>query len=103
MTVIDMGQTPAQTELSRASHAQAAIENPLIGEALAAWESEITEQWKTSPLRDVEGREKLRLMLAASKAFQSYLQTTMETGQVAREQIQREQTLAQRVRGAMPW
>lgn len=69
-------------ELNRATRAQEALENPLIAEALAAWETEITEAWKQSPLRDVEGREKLRLMLEAARSFQTHLLKTVETGKV---------------------
>ena len=77
--------TPEQ-EIVRANHAQDALNNPLIQEALSHYETEITEAWKNSPLRDVEGRERLRLMLAAHQAFKSYLNTTMETGKLAQAQ-----------------
>lgn len=77
--------TPEQ-EIVRANHAQDALNNPLISEALSHYEKELTEAWKTSPLRDVEGRERLRLMLAAHQAFASYLQTTIETGKLAKVQ-----------------
>lgn len=95
-------QALAQAELTRSSQAQAALENPLIAEALSAWEMEITEAWKTSPLRDAEGRERLRLMLEASKQFKAHLERTVETGQIRRAQIQRD-NLAQRAMAAMPW
>lgn len=94
--------TPAHVELERASHARAALENPLIAEALAAWELEIVESWKTSPLRDAEGREKLRLMLEAAQSFRLHLTRTVETGQLRRIQAERE-SLAQRALKAMPW
>lgn len=77
--------TPEQ-EIVRANHAQDALNNPLIQEALSHYESELTEAWKKSPLRDVEGRERLRLMLAAHEAFKNYLNTTLETGKLAKVQ-----------------
>jgi len=70
--------------LKRAARAQEALDNDLIKEALSAWETEITEAWKNSPLRDAEGREKLRLMLEAAKNFRLHLSKTMETGQIIR-------------------
>ncbi len=82
-----------QHEVSRGAHARAALENPLILEALEAYEKEITEQWKNSPLRDVEGREKLRLMLEAQKKFRQYLQTTMDSGKIAMEVIEQQSRL----------
>lgn len=75
--------TEAQ-DLHRAAQAQEALENPLIAEALAAWETEITEAWKKSPLRDVEGRERLRLMLEAAQSFKAHLNTVIATGKMIR-------------------
>lgn len=75
--------TDAQ-HLNRAARAQELLDNPLLSEALDAWDKEITDAWKNSPLRDAEGREKLRLMLEASKTFKSHLLKTVETGQVIR-------------------
>lgn len=85
--------TPAHVELERASHAQAALDNPLIAEALAAWEQEIVDTWKASPLRDAEGREKLRLMLDACQKFKEHMNRTIETGQLQRLQMQQESWL----------
>lgn len=93
--------TPARVELERGAHAQAALDNPLIAEALAAWEKDITESWQQSPLRDVEGRERLRLMLEASKAFKAHLQRTMETGQLQRLQLKQQRTWLERAKAVV--
>jgi hypothetical protein len=85
-------------ELNRADHAKQAAENPLLAEALTAWETEILQAWQHSPLRDVEGRERLRLMLEASKCFRQYLETTIKTGQMAKVEIQRERTKLEQVK-----
>jgi hypothetical protein len=95
MTDQPMEPTPARVEMQRGADADAALANPLIAEALSAWESEITRSWQTSPLRDVEGRERLRLMLEASKSFRAYLLQTMQTGQLARETMLAETRLQQ--------
>ena len=89
--------TDAQ-HLARAAQAKDALENPLIAEALDAWDKEITEAWKNSPLRDAEGREKLRLMLEASKTFKAHLTKTMETGKLIRA---RQPSLADRIKVAV--
>lgn len=68
--------------LARAAKAQEALDNPLIAEALSAWETEITDAWKKSPLRDVEGREKLRLMLEAANTFKTHLEAVVATGKL---------------------
>lgn len=90
--------TPAHIELELASHAQAALENPLIAEALSAWELEITQAWQNSPLRDTAGREHLRLMLEASRHFQAHINRTLETGKLQQVQMARKQTVLERVR-----
>lgn len=90
-----MQPTPADVEMQRGAEAQAALANPLIAEALAAWETEITRTWSQSPLRDVDGRERLRLMLEASKAFRAYLLQTMDTGRLALETLQAEMRMRQ--------
>ena len=71
-------------QLHRAAQAQEALDNPLIAEVLSAWETEITEAWKSSPLRDAEGRERLRLMLEAAQAFKAHLSKTISTGKLIR-------------------
>lgn len=87
----------ARSELSRAADAEAAANNPLIAEALEQWEQEITQAWKTSNLRDVEQRERLRLMLEAAQEFKSHLRRTIETGQLQKAQIERARTRLERV------
>jgi hypothetical protein len=70
--------------LIRANRAKEALENPLVQEALEHYEQEIVTAWKNSPLRDVEGRERLRVMLETHRAFREFLQNTMESGKLAR-------------------
>jgi hypothetical protein len=70
--------------LVRANRAKEALENPLVQEALDHYEQEIVSQWKASPLRDADGREKLRLMLEAHKHFKTFLTSTLESGALAK-------------------
>ena len=89
-----------RAEIARGQHAAEALDNPIVIEALDAWELEITEAWKSSPLRDAEGRERLRLMLEAARTFRAYMARTLETGKLAEIQVQQARTMADRVRGA---
>ena len=98
MTNPQIEPTPARTELLRADQAQAALDNPLIAEALAAWEQEIEQSWKSSPPQDVAARERARMMWDSSQAFRKYLLTTLETGQLQRAQVQTQSRL-QKVAG----
>lgn len=79
--------------LIRANRARELLENPVLQEAMAHYELEILNAWKNSPLRDAEGREKLRLMLDAHQKFKTFLENTLEAGKLAKVV---QPTLAQR-------
>lgn len=68
--------------MARAAQAAELLENPLLVEALAAFDKEVIEAWKTSPARDQEGREKLFLMLQARQKFEAHLQSLVNTGKL---------------------
>jgi hypothetical protein len=93
-----MEATPARVEIERGARAQELRDNPLLAEALSVWETEVVETWKRSPLRDVEARERLRLMLEASKEFRAFLQITIERGQLAKVPTQQPRSVLQKVR-----
>lgn len=78
-------------EIQRGERAAQILAEPIIVEALEVIEQEYTEQWKNSPARDQEGREKLWLMVKTAQRFRAELVQAMETGQVAKA------TLAQRI------
>lgn len=83
-------------EISRGAQAAELLENPLLAEALSAFETELVEQWKNSPARDQEGRERLWNLLQANRKFQQTLQTHIETGQLA--SLSQRQSLTDRLR-----
>lgn len=79
--------------------AKLVLENEAFQQALGDIETEITEQWKQSPARDPEGREKLWQLLKLAGKLRSNLQTRLETGQLARLELDHEQkTLKQRAK-----
>ncbi len=69
-------------DLSRAAQARELLEHPLLVEALEAFEKEVIAEWKKSPARDQEGRERLFLMLKASDKFRSCLESMVTTGKL---------------------
>lgn len=82
-----------------ADQAKLVLENSAFHQALADIEAEITEQWKQSPARDPEGREKLWTMLKLAGKLRANLLTRMETGKLARLELDHEQkTLAQKAK-----
>lgn len=80
-----------EQEIHRGEQAARLLNEPLIAEAFATIEQELTEQWQNSPARDQEGREKLWLSLKLLHRVRGHLTNVMETGQIAQA------TLAQRV------
>lgn len=78
-------------EIVRGEHAARLLSDELLNEALQTIESEYIEQWKNSPTRDEEGREKLWLMVKTAQRFRLELESVLNTGKLAKA------TLAQRV------
>lgn len=90
-----------QQEIDRGRRAQELLENPLIAEFFDQAEREIWQQFKTSPLRDAEGREKLRLMQEWLTKFRMLLETHVTTGKLAMQANEERNTLMDRVRSAI--
>lgn len=80
----------AEYEIVRGERAAQLLQEPLLVEAFETLQKELTDQWQKSPVRDVEGREKLYLSLLCLQRVQGQLATVLETGKVAKA------TLAQR-------
>jgi hypothetical protein len=78
--------------------AQEVLENEQFNLAFEAIQLEIIEQWKNAPARDAEGREKLWTMLKLADKFKLALQSTLDTGKLAKMELQHQQTLAQRAK-----
>lgn len=61
-------------------------------------EMELIEAWKKSPQRDEAGREKIHLTVTLLGKVKASLQTTLETGKLAMQELdfQEKQSLAQK-------
>lgn len=81
--------TPEQI-IQRGDRAKQLLDEPLLVEAFAVAEQEYLDQWQNSPARDVEGREKLYLMLKLLQRVKGHLTSAMESGVIEKA------TLAQR-------
>jgi hypothetical protein len=76
-----------QEEMWRGERARQLMNEPLIKEALEEIERAIIQNWEQCPAKDIELREKLWMMYGVSKKFRSYLQSTMESGELASLQL----------------
>lgn len=85
-----------EEEIHRASRAQEIIQNEIYIEAFSMIEQELTDQWKQSPVRDAEGREKLWLMLRLLGKVKLALEYTMDSGKLAKAELNHRQTVVER-------
>lgn len=81
--------------------ARLVLENEAFTAALADIRQEITDQWKNSPARDHEGREKLWQLLKLADKLESNLRTMLETGKLAALELKEQQSWADRAKAAI--
>jgi hypothetical protein len=74
-------------EVTRGQRAQAILDDPLVAEAFAAIERECLAEWRRAPARDVEGRERLWLMLKMTERFKAHFLSLIDSGRLAGERI----------------
>jgi hypothetical protein len=81
--------------------ARLVLENEAFAAAFTDIKQEITEQWKQSPARDHEGREKLWQLLKLADKLEATLRSTMETGTLAKLELKHKQGLIDRAKSAI--
>ena len=86
--------------LYNGDRAREVLENEAYTAAWADIETEILTQWKQSPARDADGREKLWQLLSLLHKLQATLKTTLETGKLAMMELEHQRTLAERLNAA---
>lgn len=87
-----------EQRIYKADRAREVLENEAFTGAFATIQTEITEQWKKSPARDQEGREKLWLMLSLLNKVEAVLQETLTDGKLAKADLQHYQSKEQKER-----
>lgn len=88
-------------EHERGYQAREILAHPLVAEFFERAEHEIWKAFKDSPLRDAEGREKLRLMQEWLTKFRAFFEEAITTGRLAQDMIEQQRTLFQRMKDAM--
>lgn len=73
--------------------ARLVLENPAFAKAFADLKQEINDKWANSPIRDVEGRERLFLMLQLTNKLQLTLEATLNDGKLAKLHLDHEQKM----------
>lgn len=82
------------------ARAKEVLENESFQWAFNAIKDEVTQQWKSSPARDSEGREKLWMMLQLANKLELTLKSSLETGMLAEVELNHKRTLAERLKDA---
>lgn len=77
-------------ELIRGEQARQVVENAIYAEAWQSVRDGIIYAWESAPIRDKEGHNELKLMLKLLTDVRRNIETTMQTGKMAKIQIERE-------------
>ncbi len=77
-------------ELRRGELATAVLENPIYAESWELVRAGIIQAWESAPIRDKEGQNELKLMLKVLGDVRKTVEQTMQTGKLARIQIEQE-------------
>lgn len=86
-------------EVKRGEEAQRLMEHPLFKEAMENVETGILDAMKESGLGDEKAHNKLVIALQIVGQIKKHMKTTMETGKLARIQLEKE-TLGQKLANA---
>lgn len=77
------------------------LQNEAYIEAFDLIKQEILNKWQQSPARDLEGREKLYMMLGLLEKVQATLQSTMETGKISSKYLDYQKSLLEKGKDAL--
>lgn len=88
--------TPEQ-RIYNGDRANEVLENEAFIQAFDDIENEVIEQWKNSPARDEAGREKLWTYLMLLKKLKAQITTTLETGKLAKLDLEHKKSLKERL------
>ncbi len=102
MAIADSSMTDDQLrheEVRRAAQAEVLLTDELLIDTLDGIEAEILSLWENCPVRDVAGREHLWLQYRTAKKFRGILKSTLETGKMAKMQLDR--PIMDKVRGLL--
>ena len=80
-------------ELRRGELARMLLQNEIYVDAVSAVKQAIIDKWSSAPMRDLEGQHELKLMLKVLGDVTGYIETAMQTGQMATIQLEQERKM----------
>lgn len=87
-----------EQRIYNANRAKEVLENEAFQQAFKDIEQEFTNQWKESPARDSEGREKIWIYLSILNKVRTHLETTLATGKLAQLEVEHKKSLLERMK-----
>lgn len=85
-----------EEELIRGERAARIIENEIYIESWKSVRDGIIRAWESAPIRDKEGQNELKLMLKLLNDVRKNIENVMQTGSLAKIQIERENMFTSR-------
>lgn len=82
-----MNRSDSEAEIARGLRAQAILEDPVVVAAFAAIEQECMAEWRRVPARDVEGRERLWLMVKMAERLRAHFESLVSGGKLAGDRL----------------
>lgn len=82
--------TSSHIEEQRGKQAEQVLNNEIYKEAFESVRLGILDAWQNSPIRDKEGQHELKLMHKLLVDVQKNMENVMQTGKLARLQIERD-------------
>jgi hypothetical protein len=76
-----------QDDVARGIRARAILDDPLVADAFAALERECLAEWRRAPARDVDGRERIWLMLKLTERLKAHFETLIAYGTLAGDRL----------------
>lgn len=89
---------PLEQRLYDGNRAKEILDNEVFQQVWTDIEQELTGQWSGSPARDIEGRERIWMMLAMLKKIRACVQTTFETGVFAEKELQYRRSIEEKAK-----
>lgn len=77
-------------EASRGEQARLLLDSPIYQESYQLVRDAIIAAWESAPIRDKEGHNELKLMLKLLADVRRNIENTMQTGKLAKVQIERD-------------
>ena len=82
-----MDELKARAKQARAERAEALLRNELFVEAFDYLDTQFTEAWKSSDIKDAENRERVYYLCQSLSALRGYFQSVVEDGKLAEAQL----------------